>query len=125
MKLLIDMSLSPAWVPVFEQHGFSATHWSQVGDNNAPDSVLLKWAKDNACIVFTNDLDFGAILAATSGKSPSVIQVRSQDVTPKHLSSIVVRALRQHQLLIEQGALISINEARARVRILPLRGDAD
>ena len=117
---LIDMNLSPAWVQVFEQHGISAVHWSQVGEGNAPDSVLLEWAKDNGCTVFTNDLDFGAILAATSGNAPSVIQVRSQDVAPEHLTDVVDRGLRQHQLLIEQGALISIDDARSRVRILPL-----
>lgn len=84
----------------------------------------MRWADDNGYIVFTNDLDFGAILAASSGKSPSVIQVRSQDVTPEHLADVVVQALRQHELLIVQGALISIDDARSRVRILPLRGGA-
>lgn len=120
MKLLIDMNLSPAWVQVFEQHGFSAVHWSWIGEGNAPDSILLQWAIDNGSVVFTNDLDFGAILAATGGHAPSVVQVRSQDVAPEHLADIVVRALRQHQSLIEQGALITIDSARSRVRILPL-----
>lgn len=124
MKLLIDMNLSPAWVQVFEQHGLSAVHWSAIGEGDAPDSIVLRWAIDNDCVVFTNDLDFGAILAATSGKAPSVIQVRSQDVTPEHLGDLVIRALRQHQPLIEEGALISIDDARSRVRILPLRDDA-
>ena len=32
MKILIDMNLSPEWVAVFENHGWSAVHWSTVGD---------------------------------------------------------------------------------------------
>jgi predicted nuclease of predicted toxin-antitoxin system len=124
VKLLIDMNLSPAWVQTLEQHGHTALHWSTVGEGTASDSTLLKWANENGCVVFTNDLDFGAILAATGDSSPSVIQVRAQDVTPERLAGLVVRALAQHESIIEQGALITIDEARSRVRILPLRDNA-
>ena len=114
------MSLSPSWVPLLEQNGFSAIHWSVAGDGRAPDSVVLGWARENGYIVFTNDLDFGAILAATRASGPSVIQVRAQDVTPNHLGSLVVEALRRHQEILERGSLISIDESRSRVRILLL-----
>jgi predicted nuclease of predicted toxin-antitoxin system len=120
VKILIDMCLSPSWVPVLERHGFSAVHWSAVGDGRAPDAVVLKWAHDNGHLVFTNDMDFGAILAATRATAPSVIQVRTQDVTPEHLTALVVHALRQHEAILQQGALITVDEARLRSRILPL-----
>jgi len=32
VKVLVDMNLSPSWVPALENHGFSAIHWSSVGD---------------------------------------------------------------------------------------------
>ena len=121
MKVLIDMNLSPSWVRALEDHGFEALHWSSVGDGRAPDSVVLAWAKDNDYIVFTNDLDFGAILAITRAAAPSVIQVRTQDLSPGRLISLVVRVLRQHQTALERGALISIDEERSRSRVLPLR----
>src|SRR3972149_1025426 len=114
------MNLSPSWVPALERTGFPAVHWSAVGEGSALDPVVLGWARDNGYIVFTNDLDFGAILAATRAVSPSVIQVRTQDVTPDHLGDIVVAALRDHQEILERGALITIDESRLRVRILPL-----
>jgi predicted nuclease of predicted toxin-antitoxin system len=120
VKILVDMNLSPSWVQALENHGFTAIHWSSVGDDRAPDSDLMKWAHDNDYVVFTNDLDFGAILAITKAKAPSVIQVRAQDVSPEHLADLVVRGLRQHEEMLEQGALISIDEARLRSRILPL-----
>ena len=120
MKILVDMNLSPLWVQALEDHGFAAIHWSSVGDGRAPDSEVMKWAHENAHIVFTNDLDFGAILAITRATVPSVIQVRAQDVSPGHLNDLVVRALRQHEEILQQGALISIDEARLRSRILPL-----
>lgn len=61
MKILVDMNLSPSWVQVLERNGYSAIHWSTVGDEGAPDSVILDWAYENGYIVFTHDLDFGAI----------------------------------------------------------------
>ena len=82
MKVLIDMNLSPSWVQALEDHGFPALHWSSVGDGGVPDAVVLGWAKENGYVVFTNDLDFGAILATTRAAAPSVIQVRTQDLSP-------------------------------------------
>jgi len=120
VKILVDMNLSPSWVSTLEQNGFPAVHWSAVGDGRAPDPLVLGWARDNSYIVFTNDLDFGTILAITRAAGPSVIQVRTQDVTPDHLGDIVVVALREHREILERGALITIDESRLRVRILPL-----
>jgi predicted nuclease of predicted toxin-antitoxin system len=31
MKVLVDMKLSPDWVPVLQAAGFEALHWSKVG----------------------------------------------------------------------------------------------
>jgi predicted nuclease of predicted toxin-antitoxin system len=120
VKILVDMNLSPAWVPVLEGQGWEALHWSTVGDPRASDSTIMSWARANGYVVFTHDLDFGALLAVTRAEGPSVIQVRTHDVTPQHLATMVVVALRQHQALLEAGALITIDEARARARVLPL-----
>jgi predicted nuclease of predicted toxin-antitoxin system len=116
VKILVDMNLSP--------HGFRRSKIvaspRSVGDGRAPDSELMEWASANECVLFTNDLDFGAILAVTAARAPSVIQVRAHDVSPDHLIEVVVRGLRQHEKILKEGALISIDEARLRSRILPL-----
>lgn len=80
MKLLIDMNLSPDWVPVLSAVGIEAIHWSTVGDPRAPDRTIFAWAKENRFIVFTNDLDFGAILAATQAEAHSIIQIGGQAI---------------------------------------------
>jgi len=121
VKLLIDMNLAPLWAEVLQRHGWEAAHWSAVGDARASDRPIMEWSPANSYVVFTHDLDFGALLAATGSDGPSVIQVRTQDVTPEHLEGIVTRALRQHETLLEGSVLITIDEARARSRILPLR----
>ena len=80
----------------------------------------MEWARKNGYVVFTHDLDFGGILAATSERAPSVIQVRTRDVTPSHLESIVLHVPQTHRETLEAGSLLTIDESRARVRILPL-----
>jgi predicted nuclease of predicted toxin-antitoxin system len=65
-------------------------------------------------------LDFGSILAITRADSPSVIQVRTQDVTPSYLEKIIIDALKRYELELKSGSLIIIDENKLRVRILPL-----
>jgi predicted nuclease of predicted toxin-antitoxin system len=120
VKLLIDMNLSPEWVPYLHERGFEAVHWASVGAHDAPDTEIMQWARDNGRVVFTHDLDFGILLAHSKDGRPSVIQVRAQDVSPDHLGSIVVTALRAHGDALESGALVTIDEAKSRVRILPI-----
>ena len=114
------MNLSPDWVPVFKRQGWEAIHWSRIGNPGAPDKEILTWAKSNEHIVITHDLDFGAILAATGGKSPSVIQLRVQDINPQNIQNLVIQVMHQFRQYLQEGALISIDEKRPRVRILPL-----
>lgn len=50
----------------------------------------MDWARANDHILFTHDLDFGAMLALTNAQSPSAIQLRTQDVSPAHLGEVVI-----------------------------------
>lgn len=120
MKILIGMNLSPGWVHVLSAVGIEAIHWSTVEDPRAPDRTIFDWAKENRFVAFTNDLDFGAILAATQTEAPSVIQIRGQDLLPENMNTPVINALRQFEPLLEEGALVTVNFNRAKVRILPI-----
>ena len=91
------------------------------GNPRAEDEEIMVWARAQEHVVFTHDLDFGTLLALTRAGSPSVIQVRTQDVTPGAIGALVVGALRQFEGALEKGALIVFDEARARARILPLK----
>ena len=121
MKLLVDMNLSPSWVDRLTRQGFEAVHWSTIGAATAPDVEILTWAKEHHFVVITNDLDFSAILAATAGAAPSVVQIRTQDLLSDEAVSTVVTALEAHRADIERGALLSIDEGGTRVRMLPLQ----
>lgn len=120
MKVLIDMNLSPEWVPVLADQGIKAAHWSTMGDPRADDTEILAWAKKNDYVVFTNDLDFGRILALTYANGPSVLQIRGKNLLPEAAAAAVLAALAQCAGELQAGALITIDESSLRARILPI-----
>jgi predicted nuclease of predicted toxin-antitoxin system len=122
MKVLLDMNLPPRWVGFLRQEGFEAVHWSAVGDPRASDATIMAWARDNGFVVFSHDLDFSALLAATQAVGPSVVQVRTQDVMPESIGRDIVRVLRLRATELAQGAIVSIDKVTSRVRVLPIRG---
>ena len=120
VRLVVDMNLSVEWVPELARHGWSAVHWSAVGDPRAEDSVIMAWALANGHVVFTHDLDFGTALALTHAAGPSVLQVRGQNVLPEHMGPVLIAALRQHDAALAAGAIVVVDERKSRVRVLPL-----
>lgn len=82
----------------------------------------MSHAKSNDPIVLTHDLDFGAILAATHGDKPSVVQIRADDTSTEAIGTAVAAGLRQMESELNAGALVTIEPGRSRVRLLPLPG---
>ncbi len=121
MKLLVDMNLSPRWIRVLTDASLEAAHWATLGAHNAPDSEIMAYARAHGYVVLTNDLYFGAILAATHGEKPSVVQIRADNLSPEITGAAVISALRQMEDELENGALLTIDTNRARLRILPLQ----
>src|SRR5688500_13502745 len=110
VQLVVDMNLSVDWIGELANHGWSAIHWSAIGDPSADDATIMAWARVNSYVIFTHDLDFGTTLALTHASGPSVLQVRSQNVLPEHLGPIVAAVLRQHDATLAAGALIVVEE---------------
>jgi predicted nuclease of predicted toxin-antitoxin system len=121
MKILVDMNLSPRWVASLVEAGWQARHWSEEGYPNASDAEILGYAAANDYVVLTHDLDFGAILAITHGRKPSVVQIRSMDLSAERMAAQTIAALRHLQAELEAGALLTIEAERTRLRVLPLR----
>ena len=115
------MNLSPRWISLLTDAGWESVHWSKVGKPTASDSEIMAYAARNDYVVLTHDLDFSAILAATHGEKPSVVQIRAEDVSPLAIASHLIAALRHTEAELEAGALLTVDPSRTRVRLLPLR----
>lgn len=121
MKLLLDMNLAPRWVQWLRTAGVDAVHWTDVGTPTATDATIFSYAHQHGLVVFTHDLDFGALLAHTRARGPSVIQIRTQDTSPEAVGHLILSAMHQHAESLDAGALLTIDPSKARVRILPIR----
>lgn len=120
MKLLLDMNLSPLWVPFLEEHGFEAVHWSDLGPPTAQDTEIMEYAEEGNFVVFTHDLDFGRLLALQRGNGPSVVQIRTQNILPATVGTLVVNALNASRAHLDAGALVTIDPVHHRIRLLPI-----
>ncbi len=90
MNILIDMNLSPRWKSTSKAAGIEAVHWSEIGDIGADDSVLASYAFSSGSVVLTQDLDFGALLAASGDSGTNVVQSCTGDTSPESIDCRVV-----------------------------------
>lgn len=75
-----ETSLAPRWVETLATAGIQTWHWSTNGAVTAPDAEIMARAIAGKFVLLTNDLDFGAIFAASRGAIPSVVQIRGDDL---------------------------------------------
>ncbi|MDR0289807.1 MAG: DUF5615 family PIN-like protein [Treponema sp.] len=119
MKIIVDVNLAVRWAEMLLNRGIDAVHWSSIGAANAQDIEIMSYALKNGYSVFTNDLDFSAILVSTHASGPSVIQIRADDTRPEAHLNKVADILVKFSSAIEQGTLITINPNKTRLHILP------
>jgi predicted nuclease of predicted toxin-antitoxin system len=115
------MNLTPQWRLPLEQASHEVKHWSEIGPHNATDTTIMEWARQHGYVVFTHDLDYGALLHATGATAPSVIQARCEDVRPAVLAASILKALVDAEQELLAGALVTIDLKRHRISVLPLK----
>jgi predicted nuclease of predicted toxin-antitoxin system len=121
MKFLIDNALSPTLSTLLQQAGHDALHIRTVRLQHADDDVILQRAAVEDRIVVSADTDFGALLAASSSRKPSVIQFRGEGSRkPEVLARTLLANLSQLTDALESGSIITFEPARVRVRSLPI-----
>ena len=119
MKFLIDMNLSPHWSATLQAAGYQAEHWSKLGRGDASDREIMAYARDHDLIVLTHDLDFSTILALTNWNKPSVVQIRAVNTSPEAIGAAVIKALVLTADELLSGAVLTVEPARSRLRVLP------
>jgi predicted nuclease of predicted toxin-antitoxin system len=72
---------------------------------DAADIEIMAYAAKHDYVVLTHDLDFSAILAATQGTKPSVVQIRSDNLSPAVIGEPLIAALQQMTPELAAGAL--------------------
>ena len=122
MRFLADAGISPRTVEFLKQLGHEAIHVRTLGLQRAADSELVARARADLSVILTFDLDFGEVLALGVLDKPSVIIFRLADERPDSVNQRLSIVLAERVKALESGALILVEDARYRVRKLPIRG---
>ncbi len=120
MKFIADMGISQTTIKWLRDQGFNAVHVRDEMMHRAPDTEIVKKAKDENRIILTCDLDFTDIVSASGGKYPSVILLRLENETPPNVNKRLKQVIGESKKALIEGAIISVEETRHRVRLLPV-----
>jgi len=123
MRLLIDNALSPRLADVLSRAGHDVLHVRDVGLRDADDETILRFAETESRVVVSADTDFGTLLAIGKGKLPSVILFRrGSPRSPEKQAAFLVANLPALEEELLQGAIVTLQAERLRIRRLPVEG---
>lgn len=120
MKFLGDMGISQSTVAFLRDKGFDAVHLREQNLQRLPDSEIIQKGHAEGRIILTCDLEFGSLMAASGNIQPSVILFRLEDETPENVNRKLLDVFESSQDALAQGAIIVVEEARHRIRLLPI-----
>ncbi len=124
MRFLIDNALSPQIAVGLRRSGHDAVHVRAYGLQSESDHTIFERAVDEERIIVSADTDFSTILALRKTSSPSLILFRGAATRRPDRQVALLRAnLPRLEKDLIDGAVISIDADRLRIRTLPLRGD--
>ncbi len=121
MRFLVDANLSPRVAEWLRDQGHDAVHVFEIGLNEAGDHRILEEAVSRRQILLTVDLDFGEIVARSSGGA-SVLILRLRSAATATVVRRLEVALAQAAAALDAGAVVIVGEGSLRVRRLPLGG---
>ena len=120
MKLLLDQGLPRSAAALLCEAGIDAIHVADIGFSAADDTDILQRAQEDERVVVTLDADFHALLALTEAVSPSVIRIRIERLRAQVLTNLLLTVIGECEEDLEQGAVVTVEPSRIRVRRLPL-----
>ncbi len=120
MRLLLDQGLPRSAARLLREAGIDTVHVGEIGCSAADDAVILQRGRDEDRIVITLDADFHALLALSRATAPSVIRIRIEGLHGPKAADLIQAVLTRCAEDVKQGAVITVQPRRIRIRRLPL-----
>lgn len=120
MRFLADAGISPRTAVFLRAAGHDVVHVRDLRLQRAADREILTFAESDDRIVLTFNLNFGNLLALGVADKPSVILFRLSDQTATSVNGRLQRVLERCATELARGALVLVEDARYRLRRLPI-----
>jgi predicted nuclease of predicted toxin-antitoxin system len=120
MKLLLDQGLPRSAADLFRNIDIDAIHVGEIEMSAAEDVEIIQKAIAEDRIIVTLDADFHTLLALNRSTSPSVIRIRIERLRAQSLVDLLMKVTNECQEELEQGAAVTVEAKRIRIRLLPL-----
>ena len=120
MRFLADMGVAIRVVEWLRDQGYDARHLREEELQRLPDDQIFRKAVAENRAVLTFDLDFGEIVAFSGRQKVSVVLFRLQNTRTPHVIERLRVVLQEAGPALEQGAVVVVEEARLRIRRLPI-----
>lgn len=121
MRFLADMGVSPRVVDWLRSKGHEAIHLREEGLQRLPDDEIFEKAILESRILLTFDLDFAEITALSGRRDVCVVIFRLANTRTDHVIQRLATALAGSSEALNQGAVVTIEDSRYRIRELPIR----
>ncbi len=115
------MAISPRTAEFLSTLGHEVFHVLDFDMAQAVDEEIIEIAKARSMSVLTEDLDYGAILAASGDTTPGVVILRVGDWTRGQIEQrlqVVFEELPEEQF---ENTIVIVERHRVRIRRLPIR----
>lgn len=122
MRFLCDMGVSRKVSAWLRDQGHECIHLGEEGLARLPNGEIFSKAVAEDRIILTFDLDFGEIAAMAGDYMTSVMVFRLQNTRAPHVIDRLAVALAKASEPLLKGAIVTVEEARLRIRELPMRG---
>jgi len=121
LTFIADVHISPLTVSELRKSGLQVQRITEFLSATATDEEIIEYAKSNNAVIITQDLDFSALVAQSGELKPSVISLRVQNAKPTVISKLLQSTLPRLSKELIDGAIVSIDEQKFRIRKLPVR----
>ncbi len=120
MKLLLDQGLPRSAAKLLREANIDTLHLGEIGMSATKDLEIIQMAAQEERIVVTLDADFHTLLALDDAISPSIIRIRIQRLRAQALVDLLLTVINECKKDLEQGAAVTVEPNRIRIRRLPL-----
>jgi predicted nuclease of predicted toxin-antitoxin system len=122
VRFLLDMGVSPEVAAWLRGQGHDAHHLREQGLHRLDDPDIFAKAVAEGRVLLTCDLDFAEIVALSGNRTVSVVLFRLASMRPHRVIERLSRVLMESSPALSAGAVVVVEEARHRVRRLPIEG---